>query len=99
MFASKTKKKLKRVDWDIAVRLLTVLFESGKTKKTTIARNSKMSYDNCLLYLDWLELFGLAKKETDYQGFEIFSLTALGTTIYKTKIARDQELNLEHFPA
>lgn len=91
-------KKLTRIDWNIAVRLLTVLYESGKIKKTTISRDSKMSYNRCIQYLDWFELLGFIKKEVDEERFEIFYLTDLGITFCRTKLNREQKsiLNLEH---
>src|SRR2546426_9062073 len=72
------KKELKRIDWDIVKRLVVVLYYDNKAKRTNIAMKCKLSYDNCLLYLNWLEMMDLIKKETDLDGFELISLTDKG---------------------
>lgn len=93
------KKKLERIKWDIAVHVLMELYNSGKTKKTTLALNAKMNYNNCLLYLDWFEMFGFVNRETDEQGFEMVGLSDVGIDFFRTRVLPDQELKIEHFTA
>ena len=76
------KKELKRIDWNIVKRLVILLYYDSKVKRTNIAMKCKLSYDNCLLYLNWLEMMGLIKKETDRDGFELISLTDKGIDLY-----------------
>lgn len=82
----RNKNALKRINWDIATRLLETLYFYGNQKKTAIARLTNMSYDNCVLYLDWLDLLGFIKKETNDNRFEIIGLTEIGINFYKTKL-------------
>lgn len=76
------KKELKRINWDIAKRLVILLYYDSKVKRTNIAMKCKLSYDNCLLYLNWLEMMDLIKKEIDRDGFELISLTNSGVNLY-----------------
>ena len=76
------KKELKRIDWNIVKRLVILLYYDSKAKRTNIAMKCKLSYDNCLLYLNWLEIMDLIKKETNRDGFELISLTDKGTDLY-----------------
>lgn len=79
-----TIKKLRRIDLDVLERLIMVLYESTKEKKTNIARNSKMSYDKCVLYLDVLEMMEFVKKNDDGKNI-FYSLTSAGIS-YANKI-------------
>jgi predicted transcriptional regulator len=76
------KKELKRIDWNIVKRLVILLYYDNKAKRTNIAMKCKLSYDNCLLYLNWLEMMDLIKKETNREGFELISLTDKGIDLY-----------------
>jgi len=76
------KKELKRIDWNIVKRLVILLYYDNKAKRTKIAMKCKLSYDNCLLYLNWLEMMELIKKETNRDGFELISLTDKGIDLY-----------------
>lgn len=76
------KKELKRINWNIVKRLVILLYHDNKAKRTNIAMKCKLSYDNCLLYLNWLEMMDLIKKETDLDGFELISLTDRGIDLY-----------------
>ncbi|MEM3025397.1 MAG: hypothetical protein QXY25_06390 [Candidatus Nitrosotenuis sp.] len=79
----KYKKQLKRVDLDILERLIAVLYQHGMEKKSIIARNSKMSYDNCVLYLEVLEIMDFVKQEIGEEGHELLGLTTAGISFYK----------------
>ncbi len=52
-------------------------------KKTHIATQGNLGYDKCRLYLDWMELIDLIKKETTEEGFEIIQLTEKSYELYK----------------
>jgi len=48
-----------------------------------MAMKCSMSYDRCVLYLDWLNSIGLIKKELDEDDFELISLSDKGIEFYK----------------
>ena len=80
------KKELKRIDWDIVKRLMISLYYDNKMKRTNIAMKCKLSYGNCLLYLNWLEIMDLIKREIDQDGFELISLTEKGRDLYTRQL-------------
>lgn len=51
-------------------------------RKTKISLKAHLSYDKCLLYLEWLELMGLIRKENDVSNFELINLTEKGNELY-----------------
>ena len=79
-----SKKELKRIDWNIVKRLV-IFLHYNKMKKTNIAMQCSMSYDKCVLYLNWLEMMDLIKKETDPNGFEVICLNDKGNELYERK--------------
>lgn len=91
----KCKKQLKRVDLDILERLISNLYQSGMEKKSIIARNSKMSYDNCVLYLEVLEMMDFVKRENNEDGHELLGLTHAGISFYKRKMNQTGESGLQ----
>ena len=78
----KSQKIPKRIDTEVVKKLIIILHEDGMEKKTKIALKSRLSYDKCLLYLSWLELMGLIRKENDANNFEIIRLTRRGAELY-----------------
>jgi len=86
------RKELKRIDWDIATRILKTLYLYGNQKRTTMARLTNMSYDGCVSYVGWLELLGFVKREVDNR-FEMIGLTDLGINFYKTKLVKEPTLS------
>ncbi len=85
--ANSQRRELKRIDWDVATRILKTMHHYGGQKKTTIARITNMGYDNCILYLDWLDLLGFVKNEA-YDYSQIVCLTELGIIFCKTKLMK-----------
>lgn len=81
-----SKKTLKRIDWKIIKKLLSILYNEGKLKKTVLARKSNMGYDNCVLYIDWLHMLDFIKRSMDDEKFEIISLSELGRSFCKRKL-------------
>ncbi|TLX71396.1 MAG: hypothetical protein E6L05_03685 [Thaumarchaeota archaeon] len=77
------KRRLKRIDWKIVRRVIAFLYYDSGIKKTNMAMKCSMSYDRCVLYLDWLNAIGLIKKELDEDGFELISLSDKGIEFYK----------------
>jgi predicted transcriptional regulator len=77
------KKEIKRIDWEITKRLVILLHYNSKIKKTNIAMKCNMSYDNCVVYLNWLEIMDLVRRETDENGFELISLNHKGEELFK----------------
>ncbi len=65
-------------------RLISLLYCEGKMKRTNLAMRCNMSYDKCILYLNWLELLELIKKEKDDEGSELISLHDRGKKIFNT---------------
>lgn len=76
------KKHLKRIDIEILQRLLIFLYFNSKTKKTNIAMKCGMSYDKCILYLDWMKTISLIKSESIH-GFELLSLSDRGIEFFE----------------
>jgi len=80
------KKELKRVNWNIVKRLVTLLYHDEKIKRTNIAMKCGLRYDSCLRYLDWLDTMDLIKREFDQDGFELINLTKKGRNLYTKKL-------------
>lgn len=57
------KRELKKIDLDILKRIMIVIYEAGRSNKTTISRNSNMSYDKCIKYLNCLEMLEFIKRQ------------------------------------
>lgn len=76
------EKKMRRIDMDIIQRLLVFLYYNNKTKKTNIAMKCGMSYDKCILYLDWMRKISLIRNEM-HDGFELISLNDRGREYFK----------------
>lgn len=79
------KKELKRIDWDIVKRILHLLYDEGKTKKTHIAMKCNLNYDQTVLYLEWMAMVNFIKKIND-RSFEVISLSDSGMTLYMQKM-------------
>ena len=75
---------MRRIDLDVLERLMLVLYEITEEKKTNIARDSKMSYDKCVLYLDVLEMMEFVKKNNNGKN-TFYGLTPAGIN-YSHKI-------------
>lgn len=73
-------------------RILIVMYETGDGKKTTIARRTNMSYDNCLMYLEYFEAKLFVKRHTDSDGSETFALTSHGINVCKQILSEQFEL-------
>lgn len=78
-------KNLTRIDPNMVERIILILYESGREKRTTISRNANMSYDKCVKYLKYLEQINFVKKEVDDQNTIMFSLTNAGIDLCKNK--------------
>lgn len=76
------RKELKRIDWAIIHRLVIFLHYNSKTKKTSLAMKCNMSYDKCIMYLDFLSKKGFVNKKTE-NGFELIYLSDKGTDLFK----------------
>jgi predicted transcriptional regulator len=96
-FETKNKKELKRIDWNIIKKLLNVLYTEGKMRKTALARKSNMGYDSCLLYVDWLYMLDLIRRNLDEERAEIISLSELGIIFCKRKLMEDHKGNNSEF--
>lgn len=81
----RNKKELRRIDWKIIRRLIVSLYYNNRMKKTHIATKCNLGYNKCLLYLDWMEMMELIKKETDEDKFEVIILTEKGKSLHNTK--------------
>lgn len=75
-------RKLKRLNIDLLMRLMAFLYYNSKTKRTNIAMNCGMSYDKCLLYLDWMGALSLTRTESQH-GFELLSLSERGMDFFE----------------
>lgn len=79
------KRELKRINWDIVKKLMKLLYYGGGMKKTHIATKCNLSYDKGRLYLNWMDMMDLIKKEIDDNKFEIISLSEKGIDLYARK--------------
>ena len=87
----KNKKELKRIDWKTVTRVISTLYHNTRMKKTLLATACSMGYDKCRLYIDWLEMMELIRKETSDDGYEELILTEKGRSLYSKKF------NIENF--
>lgn len=62
-------KILKRINYNTLNKILVALDEHGECNKSSLARRSNMSYDNCMLYLDFIEMFELIKRKIIQKRF------------------------------
>lgn len=76
-------KQLRKIDWYIVKRLVVYLYYNNKMKRTSLATMCNMSYDKCILYLDWLKIMDLIRKEQNDEGYELISLNEKGMEIYE----------------
>lgn len=79
------KRELKRISWPIVKKLLKLLYYNGGMKKTHISTKCNLSYDKCRLYLDWMDMMDLIKREIDDNGCQIISLNEKGSDLYIRK--------------
>jgi|CXWL01.1.fsa_nt_gi predicted transcriptional regulator len=87
-------RQIKRVDLDIVKRILYSLIHDGPAKKTVIARRSSVSYDNFILYLEFLELLDFIQRDK-INGVEIISLNDLGRSFYLRKFSKVKKKSLK----
>ena len=80
------EKTLKRIDWKIVKRIITLLYTEGGKKRTELAMKSNVSYHKCILYLKWMETLELIIKKHDDKGHEKISLTERGMRLYKKEM-------------
>jgi len=88
------KKELKRIEWNTVKRIIVFLYYNNHIKRTRIAMQCNMAYDKFLLYLDWMEIMDLVKRETDQDGFEVVGLTERGSNLFSTKF-QENKIELE----
>jgi len=88
----RSKKELKRIDWGIIRRLVISLYYNSRMKKTHIATKCNLGYDKCRLYLDWMEMMELIKREIDENRFEVIILTDKGKALHNSKFSDTSRL-------
>lgn len=77
------RKELKRIDWNIAKKITTILYDEGELKRTQIALKCNLSYANCLLYLEWLYFLDLIEKKINKGNSELIRLSENGRKLGK----------------
>lgn len=77
-----------RIDPKIVKRILLSLYESGTEKRTTISRNTNMSYDRCEKYLVYLEKINFVKKQVDESNSIQFSLSSYGIELCQNNLSK-----------
>jgi len=87
----RTKRELRRIDWKTVKRVVSTLHHNARMKKSLLATTCSMGYDKCRLYIDWLEMMELIRKETNDDGYEELILTEKGRSLYRKKF------NVENF--
>ena len=80
------KKEIRRIDWNIVVRIMYILHRNYEMKKSHIATKGRLGYDKCRLYLDWMEMIDLVQRKQNEDGFETIVLSDKGRTLYNEKI-------------
>ncbi len=85
MQQTRNRKELRRIDWHIIRRLVISLYYNSRMKKTHIATKCNLGYDKCRLYLDWMEMMELIKKESDENKYEVIILTDKGKALHNSK--------------
>ena len=80
------KKEIRRIDWNIVVRIMYILHRNYEMKKSHIANKGRLGYDKCRLYLDWMEMIDLVQRKQNEDGFETIVLSDKGRTLYNEKI-------------
>jgi len=80
-----SSKELKRIEWGIIERMVKLLYFNRRIKRTKIAMHCNMSYDKCVLYLDWMEMMGVIEKEIDKEGYTLIQLSDKGSELYHKK--------------
>ena len=92
----RNKKELQRIDWGIIRRLVISLYYNSRMKKTHIATKCNLGYDKCRLYLDWMEMMELIKREIDENRFEVIILTDKGKALHNSKFSDTHKLKWNH---
>jgi len=87
----RSRRELKRIDWKTVKRIVSSLHQNARMKKTLLATECNMGYDKCRLYIDWLEMMELVRKEVNEDGYEEVILTEKGRSLYSKKF------NIENF--
>ncbi|MEM2139831.1 MAG: hypothetical protein QXJ74_00040 [Nitrososphaera sp.] len=80
-----SKRELKRIEWSIVRRIIIILQSSPRMKKTHLAMKSGLGYDKCMLYLAWMDMLDLIRREKDEEGFQVISLSESGMNLYRTQ--------------
>lgn len=83
----RSKRELKRIDWVIVSRVIRTLYKNGSSKKTFLATTCRMGFDKCGLYIDWLDMMDLIRRDINDSGFEEISLSEKGRSLYHRKFA------------
>lgn len=76
---------LVRINWNIIGRIVTLLHNQGRLKKSEIATKANLGYDKCKRYLQWMEMMELVRKEMNENGFEVLFLTDKSVILYNEK--------------
>ncbi len=92
----RTRKELKRIDWRTVKHVINALHENTRMKKTFLATTCRMGYDKCKLYLDWLEMMQLIRREKNEDGFEEVILTDKGRSLYLKKFETETILERQN---
>lgn len=88
------QRDLKRIDWKTVKKIITLLDEIGRMKKSHIATMCNMGYDKCSMYLNWLEMMELIRRDTNEECFEEIILTEKGKFIGRKKF-EDEKVSKE----
>jgi CheY-like chemotaxis protein/predicted transcriptional regulator len=66
---------------DVLNRILAVLSDQGKTKRTNLAGKTGLNYIVCLRYINFMKTLGWLDVVTDEDGNEYVSITQVGTRV------------------
>lgn len=81
-------RELVRINWKIIKRISISLYYNNDMKKTTISLKCNLSYDKCILYLNWMKMLDLIEKKIDEDGFEQVILSNRGKVLYEKNLKK-----------
>lgn len=83
-----SRKDIRRIDWNIVIRIMSILYNDNEMKKSHIATKGRLGYDKCHRYLNWMEMIDLIKKKKNEDGFETIFLSDRGLSLYSDELKK-----------
>lgn len=82
---------------EVMVRILQILLENGKLRKTHLAGKARINYKMCIKYLNFLDKLNWIETISDSNNFECVSITPEGTDSFiKLKNEHQKNTGMSH---